>query len=74
MLKVTKNPSKQIHAQSNNKNRKRCEICSKLTIKTPEHNVTDVVLVPLLLSSHIIKYLTPFFSFSIVAFDQVNVC
>ena len=39
----------------NNTNiRKRCEICSKLTIKTPKRR--------------------PFFSVSIVGFEQVNVC
>ena len=40
--------------------KKRCEICSKLTIKTPEH-VSDVVLVFLLLTLNIPTYLpTPF--------------
>ena len=34
--KFVKNPANQIVTQNNNRNtRKRCEICSKLTIKTP---------------------------------------
>ena len=44
--------------KGNNKNssRTRCEICSKLTIKTPE-DANDVVLVSLLLTSMIISHL-----------------
>ena len=50
-------------------NRKRCDICSKLTIKTAERrNVDDIALMSLLLT------FTPFPSISIIVFEQVNVC
>ena len=55
----------------NNKNtRKRCEICSKLTIKTPErrHWRRSAVF---LVYSEPISHL--FFSVSIVDFEKVNV-
>ena len=55
----------------NNKNsRKRYEICSKLTIKTPERRQwrrSGVYIVKLW------TYFTPFFSVSIVNFEQANV-
>ena len=54
---------------SNRSTRKRCEICSKLTIKTPE-DVLDVVLVFLLLTLKIFHALS---SVSFVNFGQVNV-
>ena len=54
---------------SNRKTRKRCEITSKLTIKTPEHFI-DVVQVFLLITLDIFH---TFFSASIVDFEQVNV-
>ena len=56
----------------NNRNtRKRCEICSKLTIKTPERrDVTGVVLVFLLLTLNIFH---TFSSVSIVDFKKVNI-
>ena len=42
----------------NNKNtRKRCEICSNLTIKTPERRQCDVALVSLLLTLNIFHIL-----------------
>ena len=44
-------------AQNDAKNtRKRCEICSKLTMKTPE-DVIEVVLVFLMLTLNIISHL-----------------
>ena len=54
---------------SNRKTRKRCEITSKLTIKTPEHFI-DVVQVFLLITLNIFH---GFHSASIVDFEQVNV-
>ena len=48
-------------AQSSNRNiRKRCEICSKLTLKTPEWH-------------QLWTYFTPFFLVSLADFEQVNV-
>ena len=52
---------------NNRKNRKRCEICSKLTIKTPEDTI-GVVLVSLLLTLNLFHTL----SSHIVNFEQVN--
>ena len=53
----------------NNRNtKKRCELCSKLTMNTLER--LHVILVFLLLTLNIF---TPFFSVSIVDFEQVNV-
>ena len=53
----------------NNRNsRTRCEICSKLTIKTPE-DVIDFVLLSLLLT---LTYFTPCSSVFITNFEQVN--
>ena len=45
------------NGQTHPNTRKRCEICSKLTIKTPEHqnDVIDVVLVFLLLTLNIFR-------------------
>ena len=49
--------------------RKRCEICSKLTIKTL-NDVNDAVLV-----SYVVKYKTHFTYFSnVFNFEQVNIC
>ena len=62
--------SKQIHAQSRNRNtRRRREIFSKLKIKTPERRHlprSDVFIVN-------VTYFTRYSSVSIVAFEQVNV-
>ena len=41
----------------NKDNRKRCKICSKLTIKTPERHIINVVLVFLLLTLNIFRTL-----------------
>ena len=49
-----------------NSTRKRCEICSKLTIKTP-NGTTFIVLVSLLLSW---TYFTPWSSFSILTLNN----
>ena len=50
----------------NNKNTKKCEICSKYTIKTPE-------LRPRRRFGIFKAYFTSFSSLSIVDFEQVNV-
>ena len=56
---------------NNRKTRKRCEICTKLTIKTPKRRhwrrSSDFVV-------NIWTYFTHFSSFSIVNFEQVNIC
>ena len=41
----------------NKDTRKRCKICSKLTIKTPERHIINVVLVFLLLTLNIFRTL-----------------
>ena len=49
---------------------KRCEICSKLTIKIPERRQwhrSGVFIVNF-------EHLTPFTCFSIVNFEKINVC
>ena len=46
--------------------RKRCEICSMLTIKTPERRQWRM--------SMLWTYFTPFFSVSFVEFEQVTAC
>ena len=51
---------------SNGKSKKMREICSKLTMKTPERCRRRRQL--------LCKYFTPFSSVSIVYFEQVNVC
>ena len=54
----------------NRNTRKRCGICSKLTIKTPERRQwrsSGVFIVNL-------EHSTPFSSVSIVDFEQVNIC
>ena len=54
----------------NNRNtRKRCEICSKLTIKTPQRRSTVFIV-----NFEHISYLHLFSSVSTVGFEQVNVC
>ena len=51
---------------NNRNNRKRCEICSKLTIKTSEQrNVNDVVLVHI---SHL------FLVFLLYSTEKINIC
>ena len=58
---------------SNRNTKTRCEICSKLTIKTPERHQNDaigIVLVSLLLTLNIFHISS---SVSIVNFEQVNV-
>ena len=55
----------------NNRNTtERCEMCSKITIKTLDR-FNDVVLVSLLLTVNIIS---SFSSVSVVDFEQINVC
>ena len=50
-----------------------CDICSDLTIKTPNH-INDVVLVFLLLTLNLFHHIShPFSSVSFVDFEQVNV-
>ena len=55
---------------SNRKTITRCEICSKLTMKTPERR-HGVVLVSLLLTLNLFHF-TPCSRVSIVNFEQVN--
>ena len=53
--------------------RKKCKICSKLTIKH-QNNVNDIVLVILLLIFFLLLLLTYFTPFSTtVDFEQVNI-
>ena len=55
----------------NNSNpRKRCEICSKLTIKSPQRRFTVFIVN----FEHISYLFTPFSIVSTVGFEQVNVC
>ena len=55
---------------SNNSNtRKRCEICSKLTMKSPQRSTVFVVNF-----EHVSHLFTPFSSVSTVGFEQVNIC
>ena len=62
-------PAKIYLLKDSNKNtRKRCEICSKLTVKTLEQLI-DVILVFLLLTLNIFH---TFFYVSIVDFEQVK--
>ena len=49
-----------------------CVICSKLTIKTPDNNVTDVVLVTLSLTLNIFHIFFLCFHVSTIHFEQVN--
>ena len=55
---------------NNNSTRKRCEICSRLTIKSPQRR-SNVFLVNF---EHISYHFPPFSSVSTVGFEQVNVC
>ena len=59
-----RNPANIYLFNVNNRNtRKRCEICSKLTIQTPERRQTLFLL---------LTYFTYFSSASIINFEQVN--
>ena len=62
--------------ETNRNNRKRCDICSKLTIKTTERrHVNEVVLMSLSLTLNIFHPFSQYFpSISIAVFEQVNVC
>ena len=64
MFDTVLNPSKYLPAQNKNRNsRKRCEICSKLTTKTPKQRQRKPW-----------TYFIHFSIVSIVEFDQVDVC
>ena len=67
-----KNSSKNIYLflVNNSNTRKRCEICSKLTIKSPQRRSTVFIVN----FEHISHLFTPFSSVSTVGFEQVNVC
>ena len=68
---IRTNPANIHLFQVNNRNtKKRCEICSQLTIKY-QNDVIDVVLVFLYLTLNI--FLTLFYIFSVADFEQVNV-
>ena len=55
---------------NNSNTRKRCEICSKLTIKSPQRRSTVFFA-----NYDYVPYLfTPFSSISTLGFEQVNVC
>ena len=65
------NPANIYQFKVNNRNtRKRPDICSKLTVKLPERCHWGRSCVSLLT----LNYFTPFASFLIVEFIQVNVC
>ena len=55
---------------NNSNTRKRCEICSKLTIKSPQRCSTVFIVK----FEHVSYLFTPFFTVSPVGFEQVNVC
>ena len=59
-----------LFAVNNSNTRKRCEICSKLTIKSPQRRSTVFIVN----FEHILYILTPFSSVPIVGFEHVNVC
>ena len=54
---------------NNSNTRKRCEICSKLTIKSPQRR-SNVFIVNF---EHISYFFTPVSSVSAVGFEQINV-
>ena len=56
-----------LHFGYNSNTRKRCEICSKLTIKSPQQLSTVFI-------EHISYLFTPFSTVSTVGFEQVDVC
>ena len=55
---------------NNSNTRKRCEICSKLTIKSPQRRSTVFIVN----FEHVSHLFTPFSSVSTVGFEQVNIC
>ena len=55
---------------NNSNTKKRSEICSKLTIKSPQRRFTVFIVN----FEHISYLFTPFSSVSTVCFEQVNVC
>ena len=67
---ITIKPSNYLLVQSRQKHKKKCEICSELTIKTPKRR-SDVVLMFLLLTLNIFHTFFP--SVSIVEFEKINV-
>ena len=55
---------------NNGNTRKRCKICSKSTIKSPQRRSTVFIVN----FEHISYIFTPFSNVSIVGFEQVSVC
>ena len=55
---------------NNSNTRKRCEICSKLTIKSPQRRSTVFIVN----FEHVSHLFNPFSSVSTVGFEQVNIC
>ena len=55
---------------NNSNTRKRCETCSKLTIKSPQRRSTVFIVN----FEHISYLFAPFSSVSTVGFEQVNAC
>ena len=66
------NPANICLFKFNNKNiRKRCETCSKLTMKRSERRLT--YLIPFDVLKYFWTYFTPFSTVSVVDFEQVNI-
>ena len=67
-----KNSSTNIYLfiMNNSNTRKRCEICSKLTIKSPQRRSTVFIVN----FEHISYLFTPFTCASTVGFEQINAC
>ena len=66
------NPANICLFKFNNKNsRKRCETCSKLTIKRSERRL--MYLIPFDVLKYFWTYFTPFSTVSVVVFEQVNI-
>ena len=72
ILEMLVNPANIYLFKFNNKNSKnRCEICSKLTIETPERRL--MYFTPFDVLMYFWTYFTPFSAVSVVDFEQVNI-
>ena len=72
ILEMLVNPANICLFKFNNKNsRKRCETCSKLTIKRSERRLT--YLIPFDVLKYFWTYFTPFSTVSVVDFEQGNI-
>ena len=73
-IQKTIHPSKHLPVQHNNRStRKKCEICPKLTIKTPERR-HQLLLCACIINFEQLSQVFLVFLFSAVNFEQVNVC